>query len=216
MAYVFTASNHFKYMLATQQVDLDTDALYIALVRDGFVFNKDTHATYLNITAVSAAATMIFSAGSKTITRPTGNFVTEGFVVGNRITTSTALNPGPFTITAVTALELTVSETVVNETAGCVVTCHDELPNGFGYTTGGELLVVTPLFEDDGDNRAELAFNDVVWTATGGPIGPTSGAIIFDSSTGDLTIVGHLDFGADQLIADGLTLGITDNELRHS
>jgi hypothetical protein len=188
----------------------------MVLVRDGFVFSPDNHAIYGNLIAVSASATMVFSAGSKTISRPSGSFVTEGFVVGNRVTSSSALNPGPFTLTAVTPLEITVSETVINETTGVVITAHDELPNGSGYATGGEPLVGLSLTEDDADNRAELVFNDLTWTAAGADLGPTAGAIIYDGTTGDNTILGFYDFGSDHLIADGHSLVVKSNEIRIS
>lgn len=64
----------------------------------------------------SAGRTLTFAAAGKTITASTGSFVTDGYVVGHKITIAgTNDNDGTFTITAVSALVLTVSETVVDE-----------------------------------------------------------------------------------------------------
>jgi hypothetical protein len=65
----------------------------------------------------SGAISITFAETGKTITRGTGSFVTDGFAVGDVITTDAALNPGPFTVTVVNpnGLVLTVAETVVDE-----------------------------------------------------------------------------------------------------
>ncbi|NIS80820.1 MAG: hypothetical protein GTO14_11555, partial [Anaerolineales bacterium] len=65
-------------------------------------------------TVSSGAISLTFVAPNR-ITRASGSFITDGFVIGNTITTDSAItaNQGPFTVTNVTALEITVSETVV-------------------------------------------------------------------------------------------------------
>ncbi|MDZ4736982.1 MAG: LEPR-XLL domain-containing protein, partial [Rhodospirillaceae bacterium] len=58
---------------------------------------------------------LTIDAATKTINRTTGSFVENGFKVGHKITTSgfsSSANNGVFHITAVTALSLTVSETL--------------------------------------------------------------------------------------------------------
>jgi hypothetical protein len=60
----------------------------------------------------SGLISISFDGPTKTITRSTGSFVGDGFVVGNIIRTDSASNPGPFTITNVTSLVITVSEAV--------------------------------------------------------------------------------------------------------
>jgi hypothetical protein len=74
--------------------------------------------------AKSATGTVEFIASTKKITRSAGSYITDGFKVGDTITSPNAVsNPGPFTATVVTALEITVSEVLVNEgpTAGIKV-----------------------------------------------------------------------------------------------
>lgn len=62
-----------------------------------------------------------FVAATKKIIRTSGSFVTDGFEVGQRIYTSQGSNQGPFTIAAVSALEITVNETLVNAGGSPVV-----------------------------------------------------------------------------------------------
>jgi predicted TIM-barrel enzyme len=81
-----------------------------------------------------------------------------------------------------------------------------ELANGSGYTTGGIALTNSTVTEDDANDKATTVFDDASWTATGGPIGPTPGAIIFDDTTTDDTVVGYIDFTTERTVADGFVL----------
>jgi hypothetical protein len=63
----------------------------------------------------AAAVDLTFSQSAKTVTRASGSFVADGFEAGDVITTNAALNPGPFTVTDVAALVLTVAEAVADE-----------------------------------------------------------------------------------------------------
>lgn len=92
----------------------------------------------------------------------------------------------------------------------------DELPNGNGYTTGGETLVGVSITEDDVDDRTEITWNDVSWTTAGGPIGPSPGAIIYDDTEASDSLVGFIDFGSSYTQADGGVATITNIEVRIS
>ncbi len=65
----------------------------------------------------SGLISISFDGPTKKITRTTGSFLTDGFVIGNIINTDSGANPGPFTIANVTALEITVSEPVTTQAA---------------------------------------------------------------------------------------------------
>jgi len=49
MAVVSTLSNHFKYMTMKKEIDFNADEFRAILMKDTFTFDKDAHATYLNV-----------------------------------------------------------------------------------------------------------------------------------------------------------------------
>ena len=89
-----------------------------------------------------------------------------------------------------------------------------ELATGNGYTANSKTLSGVAVTEDDTDDRTEVTWSNVTWTASGGAIGPTPGAIIFDDTDGSDSIVGYIDFGGDQTQADGGVATISNIELR--
>ena len=128
-----TPSNKIKFLLATKVIDFSADTFKIILMATGYVFNKDTHECYADVSG-------------------------------------------------------------------------SELPTGNGYTVGGKPLTGVAVVENDTDDRTDITFNNITWTAAGGPIGPSPGAIIFDDTvTTPIAdpIVGYIDFGGDQTQADG-------------
>ena len=137
------ASNKIKYLLATGAVDFSSDVFKIILMESGFMYNKDSHEKYADVS-------------------------------GN------------------------------------------ELGTGNGYTAGGATLAGVSVTEDDADDRCEITWNNVTWTASGGPIGPASGAIIYDDTHADDAIVGYIDFGGDYTQPDGGTATIIGPEVRIS
>ena len=92
-----------------------------------------------------------------------------------------------------------------------------ELANGYGYTRNTKTLSGVAVTEDDTDNRCEVTWSNVTWTASGGAIGPTPGAIIFDDTVTTPTadpIIGYIDFGGEQTQADGGVATISGVEVR--
>ena len=89
-----------------------------------------------------------------------------------------------------------------------------ELANGNGYTTGGETLALDAVTEDDANNRCSVTWDPVSWTAGGGPIGPSPGAIIYDDTVAGDPIVGFIDFNTEYTQADGGTATLSGLELR--
>lgn len=92
----------------------------------------------------------------------------------------------------------------------------EELANGNGYTTGGATLANLVLAEDDTNDRAQASWDNATWTANGGSIGPTPGAIIYNDSDADDPIVGYIDFGGEKTQADGGTATISNIKFRVS
>lgn len=137
------ASNHIKYLLATKAIDFLNDTFKIILMQSGFVFNKDTHEEYSDVSG-------------------------------------------------------------------------SELANGNGYTTGGATLAGVAVAEDDTDDRCEIVWSNVAWTAAGGAIGPSPSAIIYDDTVANDPVVGYIDFGADYTQPDGGTATIIAPQVRIS
>jgi len=78
-----------------------------------------------------------------------------------------------------------------------------EHANGNGYTTGGNTLGGVAIAVNDTDDRVEITWNDTYWIASGADLGPTPGAIIIDDTVANDPIVGYIDFGGEQTLADG-------------
>lgn len=123
-------SNHAKYQFANKKISASADSFKIILMNSAFVFNKDTHATYADVSA-------------------------------------------------------------------------SEIATGNGYTQNTKTLTGVSVTEDDTGDRSRITFSNVSWAASGGSIGPSAGAIIFDDTTLDDTVMGFIDFGAAQTVTDG-------------
>lgn len=89
-----------------------------------------------------------------------------------------------------------------------------ELANGNGYVTGGATLAGVTISEDDTNNRSDVAWNNAEWTASGGSIGPSPGAIVIDDTHANDAVVGFIDFAADQTATDGGTFRVTTPTFR--
>jgi hypothetical protein len=81
-----------------------------------------------------------------------------------------------------------------------------ELATNYGYTQQNKALTGGTLTEDDANDKGYRTFDNVTWTASGGDIGPTGCAIVYDDTTSDDTVVGCIDFGADITIPNGSSL----------
>uniref|UniRef100_A0A6M3J2D0 Uncharacterized protein n=1 Tax=viral metagenome TaxID=1070528 RepID=A0A6M3J2D0_9ZZZZ len=140
MAVVSTLSNHFKYMLASGDIDFDADTFKIILMNTTFAFDKDADATLADVTA-------------------------------------------------------------------------DQLATNFGYTQDTKTLANVAITEDDSNDVASIAWDDVQWTASGGSIGASGAAIIYDDTTADDTVIGCIDYGQDVTATDGANFSIQDISL---
>jgi hypothetical protein len=78
-----------------------------------------------------------------------------------------------------------------------------EISAGNGYTAGGE--DVTTLSAANVNGVYELEFDDVVFTASGGTIGPFQYVALYNSDASDI-LLGYYDYGAPVTLADTETL----------
>lgn len=220
MAVSATPSNRAKYALARKMIDLEADSIRAILMRQGFVFNQDDHATRLNLKGYIAGTTLSINSSLQLLDSGNG-FLTAGLVPGNKITMSGWTNGGNNTtkiISTVTAGVITVTDTtgLVEESAGNMVTIQadDEIPTGNGYTQNGTLLSGKTVAEDDTNNRAEMTCSDIQFSASGGAVGPSPGAILYDDTNSEKTIIGYMNFDGDKTIANGNVLVLTNFKIR--
>jgi hypothetical protein len=89
----------------------------------------------------------------------------------------------------------------------------DQLATGNGYTQDDKTLANVAVTEDDVNDKGKVTFDDVTWTASGGDIGPTGAAIIYDDTAADDTVVGCIDFGTDYTIPNGSSFQLQNLEV---
>jgi len=77
-----------------------------------------------------------------------------------------------------------------------------EITNGYGYTTGGELMTGLSASIDTSLNKVDIAADSVTWTADAGPIPTVGSAIVYNDTHVNDTVVMCIDFGADYATAD--------------
>lgn len=221
MATVVTYSNHYKYQLMKKALDISTDTIKVLLMRNGFVFNKDDHATLKNLKGDTTPMALNIVAATRKVTRAAGSFVTDGFVPGNKVTLSGFTNAGNNVvkiIESVTALEVVLTDGtgLVDETGGGDerMIADDELATGFGYTQNTKTTGAVTLTEDDTVDKGVATYPTVTWNAAGGDIGPTPGAILFDDTSADDTIIHYIDFGGNQTATDGNPFNIASGNIK--
>lgn len=82
--------------------------------------------------------------------------------------------------------------------------------SGNGWTVGGETLTSVAVTTVDTDG-AMIDCDDVVVTASGGPIGPAYAAVIYDDTDANDAPLWYIDFGEAQQAGDGTPFKITIN-----
>lgn len=204
MAITAILSNHYHYQLMTKKIDFSSDVFKIILMGTEFVFDKDAHATLSDITEDAWAASTSYSLNDVVIpTTPNGHKY--------KCTTAGASNSSEPTWP--TASSGTVSDGTAEWTEDGE---DDQLPSGNGYTRNDKTLSGVSVIEDDANDKGKVTWDDPTWTASGGDIGPTGAAIIYDDTTADDTVVGCIDFGTDYTIPDGSSFQLQDLEVDNS
>ena len=86
--------------------------------------------------------------------------------------------------------------------------------SAYGYTKSS--MTGVTITENTTDDKCSIVWANKSWTASGGNIGPSPGAIIYDATcTTPLTspIIAYIDFGSDQTQVDGGTFIIVAPEI---
>lgn len=185
---ISTCTNYYKYSLQVAAINLGSDTIKAKLMRSGFVFNKRLHRKLINIKTNTGAIPLVWASTDKSVSRGSGSFITDGFVIGNQCTSDDVSNPGPLTIATVTALKITFNEAVTNSSATKTLTSNDELATLNGYTTGGVTVTPVAVVEDNVGDKSDATFPPITWTPVTGAIGPTTGILFYDV-TADVIIM---------------------------
>jgi hypothetical protein len=215
---ISTLSDHFKYQRDNAVINLASDVIHVLLMRSGFPFGAGVHSKLINVKTASASiASLTIDNTAKTLTRGAGSFVTDGFVVGNMITTNSANAPnqGPFLISAVNVNGLVLTITTMaggypsltgGTESAVTVTSNDEVPTGGGYTQDNTSLSGQAVAEDDVGNTSTMTCSNVSWLGSGSGFGPVAGALLYDYTSADKTIIGYINFNGDQTVAAAASL----------
>jgi len=81
-----------------------------------------------------------------------------------------------------------------------------EISAGNGYTAGGTAATTSSSSQTTGVYKLVLA--DVVFTASGGSIGPFRWAVLYDSSAATKVLIGYWDYGSSITLASGESITV--------
>jgi len=76
-----------------------------------------------------------------------------------------------------------------------------EISAGSGYTAGGASLSGVSSSQSTGTYF--FICSDIIWTASGGAIGPFRTAVFYNDTASNDEILGYIDFGIGLTLADG-------------
>lgn len=89
-----------------------------------------------------------------------------------------------------------------------------ELAAGSGYTATGQVVTITAGTQDNANDRANWPAAAVVWTASGGSIGPAAGALYYDDTHANDVVIGYGAFTSALTATNGNTFTVNATEFR--
>lgn len=81
-----------------------------------------------------------------------------------------------------------------------------EISAGNGYTAGG--ADATGVYTESPAGTGSLSGTDIVWTASGGSIGPFRYAILYNDTHASDALIGWWDYGSSITLLDGETFTV--------
>lgn len=104
-------------------------------------------------------------------------------------------------------LKIALTNTAPNAATHTVLADITEISAGNGYTAGGSAVTVTGSAQSGGTYSLSQSA-DVVFTASGGSIGPFRYAVLYnDTSTSD-SLIGYWDYGSSISLNSGETFTV--------
>lgn len=85
-----------------------------------------------------------------------------------------------------------------------------EIAGGNGYTAGGATLTISSATQSSGTYTVAVGA-DVVWTASGGDIGPFRYIIMYDDTLAGDPLIGYWDYGSSITVTNGNSLTLNTN-----
>lgn len=90
--------------------------------------------------------------------------------------------------------------------ANTVKTDITEISSGNGYTAGGTAATISSSAQTSGTYKLVLA--DVVFTASGGSIGPYRYAVLYNDTAASDELIGWWDYGTNLTLTNGNTFTV--------
>lgn len=103
-------------------------------------------------------------------------------------------------------LKVVLSNTAPNVSTNNGLADITQITAGNGYSTGGKAVGSNDYSQSGG--TASLTGNDVVFTASGGAIGPFRYAVLYDDTATNDELIGYWDYGSALTLAAGETFTV--------